>query len=140
MTVELGVQLERDCALEDAKEFIDERGDTITLQSVTESGTSRDVYGSIKNRTPVEYTMNAFPIIINPTQSQMEKAGIKENVDVMIYLAQLDFTTNGITIEDIDDIRWRVKVMESTYSIKEKNPINMMADTYLNIVLGLYKV
>jgi len=140
MAVELGVQLERDCALEDAKEWIDERGDEIIFKTIEESGVNRDIYGSIKKRTPVQVTMNAFPIEFSPTQSQMEKAGIKENVDVIIYVAQLDFTNNNLTIENIDDIRWRLTLKGNTYSIKDINEVNMMADTYLNITLGLFKV
>jgi len=140
MAIEIGVQLERDCALEDAKEWIDERGDEIKLKASNEGNVVRDVYGSIKQKAVTEYTMNAFPIEFNPTDGQMEKAGIKENVDVIIYLAQLDLTNNSIGYETIDDIRWRVTVKGATYTIKDKNQVNMMADTYLNIALGLFRV
>lgn len=135
-----GVELERDCALIDAKEFIDERGDEIILNVSLESDVTRDRYGSIKKHSPSEIVMCAFPIEFNPTDGRLEKAGIKENIDLMITLSQKDFIDNDLTIDDIDDIRWRVVVKGKTYSIKDKNEINQMADTYLNIVLGLFHV
>lgn len=139
MAIELGVQLERDCALEDAKDFIDERGDEITLNTNNENAVVRDSYGSIINRAPTQYTMNAFPVEFQPTDDQLEKAGIREKVDVIIYIATLDLTNNSIDHRSIDTTRWEIILKGDTYTIKEKNELNMFADTYLNVALGLFK-
>jgi len=140
MAVDIGVQMERDDALRDAKEFIDERGDDVVLKETSEANLVRDEYGSIKQKVITEYTMKSFPIEFSPTSDQLEKAGLKENVDVIIYLATLDFTNNSIDFESLDEIRWRVTVRGNTYKISDKNEVNMMADAYLNIALGLFKI
>lgn len=147
MTIPIGVQLEMENALQDAKDIIDERGNDITLLDNTESTVERDSYGEIIRRVPTQYTMHAYPVIYNPTQDELEKAGIKENVELMVTLAVKDLTNIGITYDDIDNIRFEVAVNvdpltntdSQLYIIKDKNNLNMFSHTYLNVVLGLFK-
>lgn len=139
MSVLLGVELEKLNALSDARDYVNERGHEVVLQFVEESQVDRDIYNSIKNRTPVEYPLKAFPIVYSPTSKQLEKAGIKDNVDVVVTLAMLDLTDSELDFQIIDEIRWEVLLNDETFIIKDKNQINHFADTYLNVTLGLFK-
>jgi hypothetical protein len=70
----------------------------------------------------------------------MEKAGIKENVDVQIYTAMQDWIDAGLNYEDIEVIRGTVELAGCRYQIKAKNQQSQFSDTYLYIVLGLTKL
>ena len=134
-----GVGLEQKYALADAKACIDQRGRDIIIQHTTEEDVTRDIYNSIKKREPLNFTIKAFPVKFNPTADALEKAGIKENVDVLVTTAALDWMNNNLTIKDIDSTRSEVILDGETYTIKDKNQVNMFSDAFLNIVLGLFK-
>jgi len=70
----------------------------------------------------------------------MEKAGIKENVDVLLYTAQQDWIDAGLTYEGIEVIRTTVDIEGCRYQVKAKNQFSQFADTYLYITLGCVKL
>ena len=136
----IGVDLETTNALKDAQDIIQERGNTLILNSMEESDLNRDIYNSIQKKVVAEeYTFFAFPIVYSPNRFQLEKAGIKEKVNVIVTLATLDFTENEVSYKDIDNIRWEVILDEEVYLIEDKNKINHFNSTFLNIVFGLVK-
>lgn len=137
MTARIGVQLETCGALEDAKEFIDERGLEVKINTNNETNVDRDKYGSIKKRTSTVLTFNAFPVTFNPSSDQVKRAGIREDVDVLVTFATKDFTNNSLGYKDIDHTRWEIELEDRTYSIKDINQINHFSSSYLNIVVGL---
>jgi hypothetical protein len=139
MTISECILHETCCALQDAQDIIRERGNDIIIYKNNESEIERDIYGSIKKRTQVQYNFKAFPIDYNPTQDILEKAGIKENVDVLVTTASQDWTENSINFNDIDGIRWEVELNGELFTIAEKNRINMFGNVYLNYILGLFK-
>ena len=76
MTIPVGVKLETINALQDAKSYIGDRGNEITLRINDEGNVERDIYGAIKKRVPTQYSFHAFPINYNPTQEQIEKRAL----------------------------------------------------------------
>lgn len=148
MSVSLGVQLERDNALTDAKDVIDERGmDIVTYerQSVLDANdVRRDAYGSIKRNITTtasfKHELKAYPVISQPNNKQIEKAGLREQSEMIIYTAMKDWNDLNIGFEDIDLIRDTMTIGGIKFAIKEKNTINHFADIFLNVVFSLVKV
>ena len=139
MSIPLGVQLEQTNALQDAADYLYERGSEVYLYDNNESTVDRDKYNSIKKRDPSVKTFHAFPIDYSPTDNQLKKAGIREQVDVIVTLAVQHLTTQSLSYSDIDSIRFEVELDGDMYLIKDKNQINHFSHTYLNVVLGLNK-
>jgi len=134
-----GVSLEKTTALLDAKWIIDERGDTITFYDREEDNVQRDKYNSIKRKETVYegYTMKAFPIQFNPIDKDLMKAGLREIVDVVIYIAMQDWIDLELDPFKIDLTRSSVVLKEKTYKLKDKGFVNHFSDTFLNVTLGL---
>lgn len=139
MAVQECMRLDQCNALKDAQDMINQLGTDIVLETTNEQNVERDIYNSIKKRTVVNYTFKTFPVNYSPTQDKLEKAGIRENVDVIVFLSAKDFSDNNIDYNDIDGTRWEVLLNGETYTIGDKNRINMFSDVYLNFVLGLFK-
>ena len=139
MTYPGGVQLEETHALKDSADYLYERGSEIKLYINSETTIDRDIYGSIKKRTPTYITLHAFPLDYNPTDDQLMKAGVREQVDLLVTLATKHLTDNGLSYKEIDTGRFEVDVNGDIYSIKDKNQINMFSHVYLNVILGLSK-
>jgi hypothetical protein len=142
MAISIGVQLERENALEDARAHIEEYGDDIEIFDRTESEVSRDPYGSIKHKDEIAaLKMKAYPITYNPTDYQLFKAGIRAKVDCLIYTSMKDWNNYEYTEPYfvIDVARFTVKIQNRTYGIKEANNVNQFADTFLNIAIGLVR-
>jgi len=136
---ENGVTFERDSALLDAKWMIDERGMAIIYYARSESNVQRDKYNSLKRKTDVTgITVYAYPVTFNPIDDQLRKAGLKEEVDVLIYTAMKDWSLNDIIpIDDIDHTRDSIVLMGKSYIIKEVGFANHFSDTFLNVTFGL---
>lgn len=143
MSVPVSVQLELLQAQIDAKEGIDLYGDDITFILKTESDIIRDKYNSFKRKTGssiTELSIKAYPIISNPNTRQIEKAGLLEKCDLMITTSYRDWILNSIDFNDIDIIKFTVKVSDLTYKIKEKaTPPTQIGSGSLYINFGLAK-
>lgn len=139
MTYPAGIELEQTHALQDAADYLYERGSEIKLYVNSETTIDRDIYGSIKKRTPSYKTLHAFPLDYNPTDDQLMKAGVREQVDLLITLATKHLIDNGLSYASIDTGRFEVEVNGDIYAIKDKTQINMFSHVYLNVVLGLNK-
>lgn len=140
---DIGTQFERDQALADARAMIRERGETVLIRLHKESTVERDSYNSIKKRTATSHTFYVFPLTFNPTAKQLEDAGIKESVDVMIKTAMLDWTDLGYTMKtlrEIDSIRATVIIDGYKYELKTKQLDSQFQGTFLYIHLGLNRI
>ena len=140
-TAQVGVYHERNCALIDAKAIIDERGDLVQFFYRKESNVSRDRYGSIKKRdVDTKYNIRAYPVQFNPSEKELEKAGIREKAEVVIYTAMKDWIDNSISFEDFPlKTLNTVRLQGQAYEVRNKGLANQMNDTYLNISFGLFK-
>jgi hypothetical protein len=140
MTVPHRVIFERDNALIDAYQTIEEYGVDVIEYNRNEHDVHRDKYNSIKVRdinSPVTFNIKAFPVIFNPTQDKIEKAGIKHNVECIITTAMKSWTDLGLTYESIDEIRDTITLRGQKFVIKDKALVNQFADTFLFINIGL---
>jgi hypothetical protein len=142
----IGVQLEKDNALKDAETIIKLRGAEITVRLYEESGVTRGKYNTIKKRNSIStpgQTFYAYPIIYNPTEKQLEDAGIRERTEVLIKTAVKTWIDYGYTMETlrvINSIRATVIMDGAKYEIKDKQLDSQYQDTFLYIHLGLNRV
>jgi hypothetical protein len=141
-TARVGTYLERRDALLDVKNIVDERGDYIEIFLRDESDVTRDQYGSIKKRNISQPMLkcNAFPVQYSPSEKQLEKAGIKESADVIVYTAMLDWINGGYGFSDIDiNGRLTANLQNESYELKNKGLFGQMNDVFKYITLGLHK-
>lgn len=128
-------------ALADVKQVIDEWGSAVIIQLRQEPEVTRDKYNSLKKRgTPASIPCNAYPVEYNPNEYQIEKAGLRENVEVIIYTAFCDYTNNSVGFDDIEMKRSTVILAGQRYEIRDKRRFGQIQDTWLYIVLGLNKL
>jgi hypothetical protein len=139
MALNLAAQLERDNALQDVQNEVEIYGNEIKLRIRDESTIDRDSYNSIKQRDlpASDIIVKADPIISNPSQYQIEKAGLREMVDIMAYVPMKSLTDKAIEFEDIDMIRSSVILDGIKYWIKDKAKHSQFLDTFLYVILGL---
>ena len=54
--------------------------------------------------------LNAFPVQLNPSSKQKDKAGVKENINAIFYVSKRDFA-NKIGDIPVDINRYRIAVV-----------------------------
>lgn len=142
MPIPVSVQLERDHALRDAQSTVNEYGNDITISIDKESNIVRDKYNSVnvKGDAGTRYDIKAYPVIDRPHERQLQKAGLTNTADMIVYTATKDWTDRGIEFEDIDINRVVIYYEGSRFNIKEKGHESMFADTHLYITFGLSKI
>lgn len=135
-----GAEQEKEDALKDIQNSINEYGESFDVIIRTEGDLVRDDYGGIKQKSPTtKFSIKAFPIIPSPTSDQLEHAGLKEKVDVVLYTAKKDWADNSYTFNDIDRERCTVKYQGETYEIKDKTKYSQFLNDYLYYNLGITK-
>lgn len=125
----------------DIKSIVDERGEIIKVVFRGEDKVYRDRYNSIeqRNQSTVIF-IKAFPVTFTPSQKQIEKAGLKEKCDLMLYTAYLDWINNSIEFERVEiDGRTTIQLRGSDYEIREKGVDVHLADSFGYLTLGLAK-
>jgi hypothetical protein len=136
-----GVLQEKIDALIDAQVHIMEYGDEIIFFPREEDDISRDKYNSLKQRDSSisYYSMKAFPVQFNPIEKELNKAGLREIVDLLIYTAMQDWNDISIIPREIDTVRGTIVYQSETFKIKEIGFVNHFSDTFLNVTFGLIK-
>lgn len=143
---DIGATHEQELALIDARNVIRERGKQIEIRLHTEQKITRDKLGSIKNRGTVETdepTFYAYPVRYNPSDKELDRAGIRERVQVTAKTSTLDWNDAGYSLETlkaIDSIRATVIIDGAKYEIRDKVLESQFGDTYLYVLLGLNKI
>jgi hypothetical protein len=128
-------------ALKDTYDVAHQYGDNITVYVRNEGDISRDTYEDMKSGklspdvTPI--FMPANPITFQPNRRVLEKAGMREDCDVLLYTPMYSWIQAGIDFEEIDLIRSTVILRGIKYVIKEKGFESQFIDTYLYVVLAL---
>ena len=136
----VGVYHERNCALIDAENEINERGEKVIVIYRTESNVTRDRYNSIKKRQQTtKYILNAYPITIDPSKRAMEKAGLREEVDALMYTPMRYWNTQSVEFKDLIAEKITVKLRGETYELSNKGMVSQFSDTFLYITFGLNK-
>ncbi len=127
-------------ALEEVRRTRERNGTPITIQILDEAGVTKDNYGNIIARpSPVTKTIKSYPIRFDPTDKQLEKAGIRTKVDVIFWLSTKRADQLSLSFKDIDTVRAVVihPVKDGVeYRIKQKQNIGQYGDKFLYITLG----
>lgn len=134
-----GVDIELKHALLEVKCVIDQYGMEVEFFIEDENEITRDKYGSIIKDTDSSLKMNAYPLTYNPTDKQIEKAGLRERTEALFYTATQDWKDAGIDFKDIEIIRSKVEINGERYVIKDKGRISQFSDTFLYITFGVSK-
>ena len=140
MTNSLGIQLESELCSKDVQQTVNDYGQLIDVYLRHESTVTRDRYGSIKTFSAVpDFSIAAFPINVNPTSDQMEKAGLREKTDLILWTAQQDWTNNNIAFRDLDHERATFNYDGQMFILQTKNQTQKIGNVYMYFVLGLNK-
>lgn len=140
------VQFEYQNALLDTQAMEWEYGQGVSIHIRGEDEITRDTYGSIVSRPLDLYTMvqNAAEISYQPTRKQLEKAGLREETDAIIYVAMQDFIDKGLSFDDLEIKRMSIdihaipgEVNGTRYEVKEKSRAGAFGNGYLYITFGL---
>lgn len=135
-----GVDHEYKLAACDVKRTIDQYGAPVVIRFNTEENIVRDKYGSIINRKKdinKELNINAFPLTYSPTVKVKTNAGIRENTDLIIWTAMLDWENFGYWIKDLNMIKADVIINGETFEIVDKSFKDQFGINFLYVVLGL---
>lgn len=128
-------------ALKDTYEVCHTWGDIVKVYVRNEGDVQRDKYEDLafgKVETDVTpLTMPAYPIEFQPNRRTLEKAGIREDCDVLITTPMYCWSISGVDFEEIDMTRSTVVLRGIKYVIKEKSFFSQFTDTYLYVNLAL---
>lgn len=141
-TVYLEAQGYRQDALDAAMQY----GTPVTFRPRKESDVSRDSLGTIKKKsiTPTFETW-ALPVERQPDARKLEKAGVREIVDVLIYTpiqswidaGLVEDSTLGIDFSRIDTIRDTVLLDGEEFKIADKALSTRVGKFPVYITFGL---
>ena len=124
----------------DVKAMVDERGDHLRVFPRGEADVVRDKYNSLQRRLQnSKLFMRCFPVEFQPTDEQLQKAGLREMTDVLIYTAALDWINAGIDFRDIDHTRTTFQLQGRTYEVKQKGRATQLNDFYAYYTFGLFE-
>lgn len=142
-----GVQFEYLQALQDVQSSEREYGQPVVITIRGEEGVNRDSYGSIVGHTAtgdVVMRQNAATIEYQPTKYKVEKAGLREECDVIVYVAMKDFTDLWLSFNDLEVKRMSVdigsipgEILGDHYEVREKSRAVAYGNGYLYVTLGL---
>ena len=144
MSISTGVIKERDDALTDVSELVNEYGEEIEIYVRSESNVTRDKYNSIVESDfitipDVTYKFKAFPIEHNPNRAMLEKAGIREQCESIAWLSSKDLISRGLDFDKLENEKITFIVDGNNYGIRDKVKNVHYADAHLYWVFGLFK-
>lgn len=132
--------LDKCSAMHEVQRVVNEIGQYVEFDLRGETNVTRDDYNSIKTRAQAGIKrFKAYPVTYNPSIEQVEKAGLKEVTDVIIYTAYQDWIDAGYTIDKLDMVRATIKLNGYTFEVKDKNLIDTFGNSYLYMTIGLNK-
>jgi hypothetical protein len=136
-----GVEKEKSDAMVDVQASCHEYGVPIRISLRGEGDVTRDKYKSISQRktpSPILSFM-ANPVDYNPSEKQLEKAGIREPCDAIAYTAMQDWIDSELEWKDIDIVRTTAVLQGQEMEIKSKGYSGQYGSSYLYITLGLVR-
>lgn len=132
--------MERNDALTDVENLVKEYGECLTYRSREESDVTRDKLGSIISRKGKDFGVFSFPIIQGPTRDQLEKAGLKEEGDLVVWLPTKTLDRNKKDFNSIDHTRDGMFFNNAEYEIKDKSQQSQFKNVFLYVTLSLKKI
>lgn len=134
---------ETTAALNDIKCLVEEWGADISIRPRTEKNVARDAYGSIKRFnvtetaaiTPVD--VKAYPLNFSPTQRDIDKAGLKDDTEVIAWIPRQYFIDANIEFDQLDMERITFLIQNKPYEMKDKAQQSQIRNEFLYYVFGL---
>jgi bifunctional ADP-heptose synthase (sugar kinase/adenylyltransferase) len=130
---------ERDGALQNVQNVVNEYGTDIKILLVDPQGVEYDEYEQIKLKKGLGEIFNtkAHDFILNPTEEQIEKAGLRLRADCLAYTATKNWTDAGKTLRDINSALAVIEANEEVFDVKEKvKGFSNFQGSWLYIVFG----
>jgi hypothetical protein len=133
-------------ALQDILDVTNEMGTSIVYVRRTEQDVTRDSLGTIKSRSlETRYSMKANPVERYPDYKRLERAGLREGCECMIYtpiaawveVGLINLLTIGRDFAALETIRSTVILDGSEWRIADKGLNSRIAGVPLYITLGL---
>lgn len=126
-------------ALANVKRVVNTRGSVITLVS-PDSNPEKNRYGNVISKgAATTFQIKAFPITPAPTQRELSRAGIKDDLDFLAYTATSDWDVAGYNIEQMRSFT-TVKYQGKDMPIKIIVPFSHFGgpagDKYLYVLIG----
>jgi hypothetical protein len=129
-----------------------EQGTTVVFIHRKEQDVGRDSLGTVKKRSlDTRYKFKAFPVERQPNRKQLERAGIREDVDTVITIPMSmmiesglirtpqdsEYTTIGEDFAHIDIIRSTVVLDGEEWKIRDKGLSGRLGGIPLYVTFGL---
>lgn len=148
VTTDCSILLEATEHRQDALDLSMQYGTPIQIRLRKESDVSRDKLNSIKQKDITnDISTYALPVERQPDRKKLEKAGIREDVDVIVYtpilawikLGYIKDATIGKDFTAIDIIRSTIILDGSEWKIADKGLSTRIGQYPLYITFGLKK-
>lgn len=115
-------------------------GQTIKYYPSFEDQVIRDKYGDIKGNELFYIELKSFPIYLNVTDKQRERAGFKEYINAMFQVSTLEFTNKIGSLDQIDIMRHLISIdydnRERRYRLDSATYQGNINSGYRYIILG----
>ena len=135
-----GIAADYECALIDVQCLVNETGLELTFEPSVETDIRRGSYRSIRRNEPSStITVYSYPTEFSPNTKSIERAGLREDVDVIAYTPFKTWRDNNYTFRNLDLIRWEVQIDGQTYTVREKTLYDQLGAGYLYVIFGLSK-
>lgn len=141
-----GTYVEALGALQDVADVAAVYGTAITVKLRAEGGVRRDALGTIIQRDLAPtLSLDAYPVERSPDKRKLEKAGLREEVEVMVYTPMKSWVDAGvIDLDEIGDTFAAIDVTRSTvildgteWKVADKGMPSRIGPVPLYITLGL---
>ena len=124
----------------DVENICDEQGRYVQIIVRNEDNVTRSNYRSIQKRAQADnFWIKVFPLEYSPSILSLEKAGLREEAEVSMWTPVRTWDTNGYDWNDIDPIRFTVKIDKELYVIKDRSKRGSVHNDFLYYTLGLFK-
>lgn len=137
------VSHERDQAMLDVSMIVNEYGEDVILYGRCEDAITRDKYGSIiysqVEGFPPRFDLKAYPVDHQPNRQQMEKAGIREQCEAIVWFSMKDIIDKGLTFDGIGVQTYTMTIDGNDYGIRDKAKVNPYGDQHLYLTIGVFK-
>lgn len=136
---------ETQAALLDAYCVAIEWGMSIVFRQRFETQVLRDRYNSVARYNVAESVaslavdMRTYPAQFSPTTRDIEKSGLRERTEVIIYIPAKYFIDNNIDFERITPEFCTFDILGSVYEIRDKARQSQFRGVFLYYVFGLHK-
>lgn len=125
-------------AMSQVQRVVNQRGVDITILEPSESQVVTNAYGDkVSKRQGNPLTLKAFPITENPTEREVEKAGFKDRVDLIVYTSSKDWREiHSKEFSELKTPHMEIQYNGGSYEVKQANRHSQFENEFLYIVFG----